>query len=225
MSSGRGHTGIGLDLAPTGGVSQVPMARLAQLQSSISGAWKANLDPTFAQGYWAHNADLAGCAAGAAGTAGIVYLARFVTPPPGYAIGGIQMYVTTANGTPTAAENWLGIYDGSNGATAAKLYTSPDMSTPWGSTGLVTVTPSTPVALPSTSTFAVAWTQNGTTKAIFAKYGTVAGLVNQGAGQPASWSGHTLTGQTTLPATIDFTSTNITQDAFATWCAVYYVEL
>lgn len=126
-------------------------------------------------------------------TAGVLYLAQLKVLPG--LVSNVVYDVTTAGGTLTASECFVGVYSG--GALVAQ---SADQSTAWASTGVITTALTSPYEA-GRGALTVAFLFNGTTGPTLAT-GSAKAAVNAGIAATSSRYGSAGTSRTTLPTTL-----------------------
>ncbi len=167
-------------------------------------AWKA----------WNYDSLLATQSTGQA--SGVILFARLKIKRT-ISVSNLVVYVNTAGGTLTTAQNFAALYTISGG-TATKVQTTADQTTAWGTTGIKTMA-ITATVLPAGSDVIVAIVSNGTTSAKFAKAPGIANAQYLNGALGASGSRFATNGTgTTLPATLTLSSNANTADSL--WVAL-----
>lgn len=137
-------------------------------------------------------------------------------------VTNVVLYLTTAGGTLTSGQNFVGLYS-YGGGTATLLSSSADQTTAWGSTGPVTAALSTQQTGLPAGTYYVAALFNGTTGPTLAAGSTKAsgsvsvGNVGLAAPQLGRWITTAATSQTSLPATLNLAAGSL--NVGGTWWA------
>lgn len=147
---------------------------------------------------------------------GTVYLSRIILRTA-QTVSKLSIGITTAAGTVTASENFLGLYD-STGVLRAST-AAGTIDTALTSSGILTASVSAPYAA-AAGTYWVAFVNNATTPATLARASGVSLTIANGGASPSGYRfAVNGTGQTSLPSPITPASNSLT-GAFTMWSAV-----
>jgi hypothetical protein len=127
---GTGQTSLPLTVANGGTGAANSLAALQALDGMVQAATYTQLGIVA----WNYPSYLVSVSGTALATAGTIYLVRVPMFGASATVTNILCAVTTAGGTLTSAENFIGLYDNN----ANLIGTSADQTTAWGTTGFKT---------------------------------------------------------------------------------------
>ncbi len=163
---------------------------------------------------WAFPPSSMGTLAGTTATNGTQYFARWV-PQVVTTVNNLAVYLGTAGLTPTAADNWIGLF----GPTGTQIALSADQTTAFATAGLICAAMVTPVAVVPGTVYYIGFLNTASTAAKLlcaTSPVTVLNFTGTAASLPYSTNG---TSKTTMDTSITVAS-NVVTNALGFWWGV-----